>query len=551
MLQKLSTRLLVFGIFQAHQYSQEAYIWDPKWPAACRLIGEVFLEDGYFTKALQALSYVTGASSDSKSELCVSKASAVIEKICRKDWGNKLMSFVKLLDFDGVKRALLRPASELIKYSPNEDSLRKEGLDKAITLSQLCSLPAVPSSMVTFYKKVNDLYQALTLSPPGYSCPTSTFVSFSPPRNEGNIVEMLRSSHRICHSDSERPQLNIVIGSWNILANAFYHINPTKLNNLAKIAEQEGMALIALQECHSNPSAITKILSGCNCPRFFTGWIYCQACTGQEAAGFLYNPKMLDLITGPAAFPHKPKVITGNDNISSIKGNFVRPPVIASFQITKPKTGDRDHGELHTSLLVVCNVHLKSSEDNRACLPQENVVLLASKDVQKWITDATSDAARVMHSCNQHCVMIIGDFNLAGTAKNNQNSDHQKCTYPGLAWDGLDRQGFTRLLHANDTTSFGPPVTVCEAHAFDNALIRFTNSSKGKNPTAEARVCDIAAKEISDMGCIRRLYSPPSGSLDTWDNFVSRETADMLKRWKHRLLLECSDHKPIAVHLSY
>ncbi|MEW5308063.1 MAG: hypothetical protein WDW38_000050 [Sanguina aurantia] len=297
----------------------------------------------------------------------------------------------------------------------------------------------------------------------------------------------------------------LVIGSWNMRATYSMHgtnapkFMPNKLEKLASVAEVHGMALIALQECPGpatrTADSLPSLTASPHLPKggssspasFFSSWEYCEAQTGEEGSGFLYDPTVLQLITAPVAFVHTTPRVEGIVDHSVFK----RPPVLAIFKAAGRGLERADIAAGQLGLVVVCNVHLKSSEKQSPELPQADVRLLASKCVQDWIDDQLriAVAAQPRGGSSKHCVLIIGDFNLAGASAGQGDSlvhgiafedlpEHVRCTYPGSAWDGLEGCGYRLLLHGGNPTNFGPPVTKTSC-AYDNALVRFSEPEAG------------------------------------------------------------------------
>ena len=112
------------------------------------------------------------------------------------------------------------------------------------------------------------------------------------------------------HGQQAMPYL--VVGSWNMRASSHMHsvgggeqgiaCLQTKLSNLAAVAMEEGMALIALQECPGktleaaadsiNHLVFNKQLEGGD-KSYLADFFYIQAMTGLETAGFLYHSEVI------------------------------------------------------------------------------------------------------------------------------------------------------------------------------------------------------------------------------------------------------------------
>ena len=111
---------------------------------------------------------------------------------------------------------------------------------------------------------------------------------------------------------SQQAVPHLAVGSWNMRASSHMHsvgggergiaCLQTKLSNLASVAEVEHMALIALQECPGKTLEATadsighlvfnKQLEGGD-KSYLADFLYVQAMTGHETAGFLYHPEVI------------------------------------------------------------------------------------------------------------------------------------------------------------------------------------------------------------------------------------------------------------------
>ena len=112
--------------------------------------------------------------------------------------------------------------------------------------------------------------------------------------------------------DGQQAMPYLAVGSWNMRASSHMHsvgggergiaCLQTKLSNLAAVAEVEHMVLIALQECPGkmleatadsiSHLVINKQLEGGD-KSYLADFLYVQAMTGHETAGFLYHPQVI------------------------------------------------------------------------------------------------------------------------------------------------------------------------------------------------------------------------------------------------------------------
>ncbi|MEW5303885.1 MAG: hypothetical protein WDW36_006537 [Sanguina aurantia] len=473
----------------------------------------------------------------------------------------------RLPNFALLEGTLRLPAASLIK-GLSELKLSTAALPVRLTLKELAAIRAPPTSINPYCLRAVRLLKGWSWGPPPYrdagGVRATALHEWGSPHPPTGPASVPAQSH---------PRL--VVGSWNMRATYSMHgtdapgFVPNKLERLAGVAEAHGMALIALQECPGPATRAADSLPSLTArphlpggrsaapASLFSAWEWCEAQTGEEGAGFLYDPTVLQLITAPVAFPNPTPRAEGGAGHAAFK----RPPVLAVFKAAGRGLERADAAAGRLGLIVVCNVHLKSSEKQSPELPQADVRLLASKCVQDWIDDQlrTAAAAQPGTGSPKHCVLIIGDFNLAGASACHGDSclhgvdfedlpQHVRCTYPGSAWEGLEGCGYRLLLHGGHPTNFGPPVTKASC-AYDNALVRFSDPEAGSMGVVRAGVCEVAGQEVIDMEVLRTLTAPnPKRTLE-WEGTVAAVGKLMLSKARAALFTAWSDHKPIVVHL--
>lgn len=539
---------------QACKYAEAAYEWNPDSVQAVCTKARVYYHDEYFLAAVILLTTPTEILKESaRIKNCRNTLMNIIGAVCK---GKRQIRLVENVSgkVDPTSMLLLKElkATHLLKGVTNRRLLLAD-VDREITFSDFCLMPTPSDAIVAYQRKAIKLARVLTVKPPCYiDC------------RDVDAVTLLARRGTHLAGDDIHPCPKLVIGSWNMrAAYAFHDINTpkflsTKLINLAKIARGEGMVLIALQECPSRNISETMMAS-LRTNHFFSSWSYCEALSSSdEAAGFLYDSSVLEIVTQPVAYSNIDANVAGGNNTEV----FRRPPVLAIFKAAAVDLEKANSAAQRIGLLVVCNVHLKSSKGGGPNLPRADLKLLASKSIESWIDGLLKKAiSREKHIASAgQCVLIIGDFNLAGKYRSQEVGqfelnaedmlDHVKATHPGEAWNGLEKL-YKRLLSASDTTNFGLPVTKA-SYAYDNALVRFSDDSDSNSKLAKAYVCDIAdhCKEmLRDIGVIRNMRGPNLERPKDWENFVFKEADAMLKHMRDRIFTAWSDHKPIVVHL--
>lgn len=523
-------------------------------------MAKVLHKDGLYNSALHLLHHIPKQGAFMIKSCRASITALLEESICNERFTYKgrkknlaeLVRNIREGRVDGGK--VLGPATPAVvlkRLTPLR--LRQGKCSERLTFEELRTMKDPPNVIYEFQLTAIKLWNALTLARRLYrNCMGGTGTAGADTIDCG-----------------EKPSLKkVVVGSWNMRASYFQSTtNPqfliSKLRNLASVAQEHSMVLIALQEC---PGLANRSNGRIRCliseVEFFSAWEYCEAQTGREAAGFLFDPMVLRLITPPRVFASNM-----THEASKCSHAFVRPPVLAIFAAAgQPYGGNAvaaDSVAQRLGLLVVCNIHLKCSEGSRPDLPRADVDLLGSDLVQGWIEQHIKDAkAAAGRRDDTNCVLLIGDFNLAAryggsnadrsTHAHESLPDHVRATYAGPAWEGLQSCGYTHLLQASDTTNFGPPVTQTSC-AYDNALVRYSvvgsSSAVGLDAVPKASVCDIAAKEIADMSIIRKMAAPDAERSDEWSKAVARAANAMLLELQESLFTSWSDHKPMSVHL--
>lgn len=508
------------AMLQARHYTEAALEWDPECPQANRLMGFVRYVDGFHNTARRLLHRYSVDSEQERIniEQCVSDMKAIIGDCCVKVYSKSLQRQVDL-KCDGLSTILAVSAVAMIsRLTPSTLSSTE---DANLTFKDLLAMRAPSTKIHPFYVKARNLESSLTLNPSAYVETSDT--------QSNSLLRMIIAS-KSHGTASSAPRL--VVGSWNMQATYNVHgpsavgFLSTKLENLAVVAKEHSMALIALQECpglatHTRET-LFDLTDGGSTKSSFSDWKYCEAQTGEEGSGFLYDKSVLQLVAEPVTFLNTTPYRSDGPNPDAFK----RPPVLAIFKGAARSRGLADLAAQRVGLIAVVNVHLKSSSDGTPDLPQADVRLLGHHRLQAWIDEQLSKAERepligshTFRSRGNSCTLIIGDFNLSGQYKSSQHllPKVEKNTYPGTAWDDLEVQ-YKRLLHAGDFTNLGPPWTKTRC-AYDNALVRYLPSmeSAGRKPRAAVCAMKEAAVNLFQM------------------------RADINKAW--------SDHLPIVAYL--
>lgn len=537
-------------------------------------MGQVCFKDGYFHNVIKLLEEPKGVPFDDsyrrrKSE-CARKLKTLITDKCKGtgDFRQTLMKVEGLeMTQHDVATFLDTSAATMLKgIGPKlSEQLLVDSTVRSLILNE-----DLPPTIEKFRWAARELHNALTFTLPHYAPITGT----SALAQLGRGVAFGASG-----DETAKP---LVIVSWNIKAGGSCFLTSTahgfvarKVTSIAKIAEQERASLLVLQECPSDTMKTSEKLI--NVKHFTTSllkeWKYCEAQTGGEAAGFLYDPLRLELLAGPAAYPNRSS--SNNSSRSDFrrsnpeavgKCEFQRPPVLSIFVVCAQASLESDlaAAAARDELIVVVSVHLKCPEDGSPHLPRSELLHLGSTTFQGWIEQHIVDAKGmpgVKLNC-PHSVLIIGDFNLAATYREDRDHsdfpDYASKTNPGLAWNDLLGHGYECLLRACDKTNGGKPFTK-ETYAYDNAAIRF--SVEGiKSPVAF--VGEIATEELAQWKLAQKQQKAeerpaplegedledetgPARDLDGSTDFEGHVTQAQQKE----VFTSWSDHRPIVVHI--
>lgn len=529
-------------LLQARLFAGAAYDLAPSSPKTLELMGMVLLKDGYIHNVMYLLKELpTQDKNTIIQEECVSTLTTLVTAKC-KAAGQLRDDFIaeiagQKMTQESVDAFLDMPAAEMLS------GLKfVRASDNSLTISELHTVKDPPSDSRGFPELALKLHHALTLTLPRYISMEAT-----------PAASLL--THGVAYNvhGQEVSQPKLVIVSWNMLASSSCYLKfqapgfvAGKLENIAKVAEKEGASLIVLQECPISSMKTAEQLNskyhGGSSTSFVSKWDYREARTGGEAAGFLWDPHVLQIVTDPVLFVQRTGITTSSRSKSTPNDTcvFTRPPVLSIFKASDHAREDNTARRL--GLIVVVSVHLKcpsntalDDKSNSPDLPRADVKLLGSHTVQKWIRDELRKAVTTerLQLSDPHCVLIIGDFNLAARYRPERDHGDFPCyapkTRPSTAWDSLlDDHGYECLLRGCDMTNCGPPITN-ESYAYDNALVRFSNSLLN---FPAAFVFDMTARRVAQW---RLNHSEES------DRFTRQERINFITAW--------SDHKPIVAHI--
>lgn len=564
---------------QARLYVGAAYNLDASHRGGVLLMTRVCAKDGYLHMASQLLQdHVQVDLLKADQQRCLRKLRETVENLCCKDKKpggalNTLITRIQLLTSSPPLMITQDEVDDFLEESPTlllqltqrfldkkvkgdaKEKVKGDMRFKNLTIKTLATMDDPCWDVLKFQESAICLQRILSLTQPCYAIAEDT-----PAASLFGRVPVYSAS------GGEVEPSRLVIVSWNIKASSSSFASTrsptfmaTKVESIGKAAQQAHASLIVLQECPT--TAMNKTIVGplsdfannygSSSTSFFKRWDYCEAQTGGEAAGFLFNPLQLDLVSEPVAYHDNPYMGTRAHFAQYFSGNssaatsFERNPVLAIFRAKQGCKGGSISSAEHLGLIVVVNVHLKAAVGDSPNLPRAEMQLLGTPRVQEWIDQQLEKAVSQDYEVKgPHCVLIMGDFNLA--AKYCADRDHGDYphyttkTRPGHAWDRLlDTYNYECLLRACDKTNCGPPVTR-GAHAYDNALVRFIGDTDaiGLFDSPEAFVMDL----LPFNGSIRAIFEQRlAAETDVEARFNPAEKQQLWNTW--------SDHKPIYIHI--
>ena len=342
-------------------------------------------------------------------------------------------------------------------------------------------------------------------------------------------------------AEEELPFLRVA--SWNIRASLPVHDVPRCLaRKAASLAALLGdltfgnPAVLALQECPGEgvgDDPQRPALAGAFATALGAGWVYTQALTGKEAAGFLYDSSRVE----PAGLD-APQTYSGPGWPSPEGESRVpRPPVLALFRIRRGPP----------ALIALLSVHLKSEESGDCRVARLQLRALA-RVVLPW-AEALAQAAAGQSPVT---FLILGDFNLHGPADELMAAER---TSPGCEWAGLVAAQFSPLLDPDSPSNTGPPVSAADYsydHVWARGVHRHQSRAQVQRPRellAQLHELDDARALLSSMADAEQL-SRSGAARDPLVAELATEAAKWLKDFVRRGVNNAwSDHWPVVAEL--
>lgn len=271
------------------------------------------------------------------------------------------------------------------------------------------------------------------------------------------------------------------------------------------------------------------------------GWIYREAQTGAEAAGFAFDPRVLRLVSEPAAFREDGPLRAGEER-------FQRPPVLAVFAAADTHFAA---GAVPLGLIAVCSVHLKAVENGRPADRTQPELRRLAGDVTGWI-ETTLDTLKesgMAPAAAPTTTLILGDFNLAFQQPGGALAGGNPATDPGTAWTGLVKPrpsgcGFRPLLPVGTRTNISELAAL--GACYDNALLRCSDGVPICASTTGAAVAEVLRSDLADMDRVVAAAEALGPLAPLAAEFVGRLRHLFAEKLVYR---RWSDHKPVVVTL--